>query len=447
MAAAEPGHSASEHPGAPSPAGSARAVAADGLPVVVVGGGLAGLCCARELTRLGVDVRLLEASARVGGRVRTEVVNGYRLDRGFQVLQTAYPEARRVLDYPALRLRPFEPGAIIRSQGRWIRMSDPWRRPGRAWETLTNGLGSLGDRWKLAQLRHRVTRGNGEALFLEPDSTTADYLRREMGFSPDIIERFFRPWFSGVFFEDQLATSSRFFKFIFRMFAIGDASLPEAGMEEIPRQLASVIPASAIRCSTKVERIEGRTLHLGSGEMLEAAAIVLAVEGPEAARLSGGRVPSPASCATTCLHFAADRAPLPDAMLVLNGDAQSGPINNLCVPSNVSHAYAPPGKALVGVSIVGAAQRNTVDLEGAVRRQLEEWFGRDVSQWQLLRTDVIPHGLPAQPMGFMDQHRASPRLADGLYCAGDHTETASIHGAMLSGRHAAECVIQDLGRA
>lgn len=442
--ASEPGPSTGGESGALSPAGAARAGATSSRPVVVVGAGLAGLCCARELARQGLPVMLLEAASRVGGRVRTEVVNGYRLDRGFQVLQTAYPEAQRVLDYRALRLKSFEPGALIRAQGRWIRMSDPWRRPSRAWETLTNGLGTWSDRWKLALLRRRVTRGTCESLFVEPDSTTADFLRRDMGFSPALVEHFFRPWFSGVFFEDQLATSSRFFKFIFRMFALGDASLPEQGMEEIPRQLANGIPASAIRCSTKVERIEGRTLHLGSGETLEAAAIVLAVEGPEAARLSGGRVPSPASCATTCLHFAADRAPLPDALLVLNGEPQSGPINNLCVPSNVSAAYAPADKALVSVSVVGAALRNTVDLEAAVHRQLEVWFGRDVAKWQLLRTDVIHHGLPAQPVGFMNQHRASPRLAEGLYCAGDHTETASIHGAMVSGRRAAESVAQDL---
>lgn len=442
--ASQPGPSTGGESGALSPAGSARVGATSARPVVVVGAGLAGLCCARELARQDLPVLLLEASSRVGGRVRTEVVDGYRLDRGFQVLQTAYPEAQRVLDYRALRLKAFEPGALIRAQGRWIRMSDPWRRPRRAWETLTNGLGTWSDRWKLALLRRRVTRGSCESLFAEPDSTTADFLQRDMGFSPTLVEQFFRPWFSGVFFEDQLATSSRFFKFIFRMFALGDASLPEQGMEEIPRQLASDIPASAIRCSTKVERIEGRTLQLDSGETLEAAAIVLAVEGPEAARLSGGRVPSPASCATTCLHFAADRAPLPEALLVLNGEPQSGPINNLCVPSNVSGAYAPARKALVSVSVVGAALRDTVDLESAVRRQLEDWFGREVAQWQLLRMDVIHHGLPAQPVGFMNHHRASPRLAEGLYCAGDHTETASIHGAMVSGRRAAESVAQDL---
>lgn len=412
-------------------------------PVVIVGAGLAGLCCARALRSNGIDVLLLEANDDVGGRVRTDLVDGFRLDRGFQVLQTAYPEAQQQLNYAQLRLCPFEPGALIRTAGKTVRMSDPWRRPFNVLTTLFNEIGVVSDRWKLAKLRWQVTRKTIDELWAEPDSSTMDYLRSQCGFSEDFIERFLQPWFSGVFFEKELATSSRFFKFVFRMFALGNASLPESGMGAITTQLAQDIPVECVRRSAKVSSLEGLNVRLESGSLIASRAVVLAVEGPEASRLTGGLIASPQSLGTTCFYFAASKPPILDPILVLNGD-RTGPINNLSVPSNVARSYAPEGQALISVSVIGPAADESTELELDVRRQLREWYGSQVDRWLTLPRYYIRHALPGQPAHFRDKPPASAKIAEGLYHCGDYCESASIHGAMLNGRRAAEAVLADL---
>jgi phytoene dehydrogenase-like protein len=409
-------------------------------PVVIIGAGLAGLCCARTLQKQGCNFVLLEAGNEVGGRVRTDVVDGFRLDHGFQVFQTAYPEAQQQLNYGALRLRSFDPGALIRTGGKQVLMSDPWRRPQDLLATLMNGVGTFSDRLKLARLRWRVTRGSLDELWAQPDSSTEQYLRETTGLSADMVDRFFRPWFTGVFLEDRLATSSRFFRFIFRMFALGDAALPEDGMGAIPKQLAESLPASQIRLNTKVDSVQGLRVQLQSGETIESQAIVMAVDGPEAARLTQGAIRSPEFHSTTCFYYSASQPPFDRKLLMLNGD-RTGPINNLCVPSNVAPSYAPTGRSLISVSVVGSKQ-DSQDLEPSVRRQLRDWFGNQTDQWSLLRSYLIRHALPNQSAPFRDTP-ASSKIATDLYQCGDHCETASIHGAMVSGRKAAEAVLRD----
>ena len=198
------------------------------------------------------------------------------------------------------------------------------------------------------------------------------------------------------------------------------------------------------RLSTRVESIDGRLVRLEGGEVINASAIVLAVEGPEASRLTGGQIPSPVSRSTTCFYYAASQPPIKESLLVLNGD-QSGPINNLSVPSNVAPSYAPNGQALVSVSAIGARENESKELELDVRRQLRNWFGSDVDRWSNIRNYHIRHALPAQPAHFQDRGSPNPKLADGLYRCGDYCETASIHGALLSGRHTAEALLADLG--
>ncbi len=420
-------------------------------PVIVVGAGLSGLCCARLLLKNNIDVVVLDAQDDVGGRVRTDHVDGFLLDRGFQVLQTAYPEANAQLDYDSLRLQSFDPGALIRTQGRMVEMSDPWRKPSKLLSTAFNGIGTFRDRLKLAKLRWHVTQTSVDELWREPESTTLEYLRRTCGLSDDMVNRFFRPWFSGVFLEKDLSTSSGFFKFLFRIFALGDASLPEQGMSAIPRQLAAELTADRLRLSTSVDSlstsvnsmVDRHHVRLRNGESIDCRAIVLAVEGREASRLTSGMIQSPEFRATTCFYFAAPQAPFAEPLLVLNGDNE-GPINNLCVVSNVAKSYAPAGQALISASVVGKELMDSSDLNNSVRQQLRQWFGSQVDAWSLLRRYDIPIALPAQQAGFRESLSGQSRLGDGLYYCGDYCETASIQGAMVSGRKAAENIIADL---
>ena len=298
--------------------------------VLVVGAGLAGLCCAVRVHQRGYSVRVLEASDDIGGRVRSDHVEGFILDRGFQVLLTAYPEARRVLDYDALDLRYFEPGALVFFEGRFHRVVDPWRKPLEGFRTLFSPVGSTMDKLRVARLRRRTMAGSIGDIFRRPETSTLDALQRN-GFSSTMIERFFRPFLGGVFFDNNLDISSRMFEFGFRMFSRGDTALPAAGMAAIPKQLAARLPEGAICMNTPVVSIEGQAVTLESGETVTAKAIVIATEAPEAARLLR-ETSIPASRSMVCIYFAADRAPIGKALLVLNGEGR-GPVNSLTVPS------------------------------------------------------------------------------------------------------------------
>ena len=407
---------------------------------LIVGAGLSGLCCAKHLIDHGVSCQIVEASNVVGGRVRTDPYDGFLLDRGFQVLLTAYPETQRVLDYAALELCPFYPGALVRFNGRFHRVADPWHHPLDGFRSLISPIGTLRDKLRVARLRHHVRAGPLDALFNRPEQTTLETLRAA-GFSSAMIERFFRPFLGGVFLERDLQTSSRLFEFVFRMFSLGDTALPAAGMGAIPAQLASGLPADTVRLRTHVQSVQNGGVVLDSGQALEARAVVIATEGPEAARLLQ-EVDSPASRRVTCLYFAADTPPITEAMLILNGDG-NGPVNNVCVPSVVTPTYAPAGAALISATVLQDAALQDMDWEAVVRDQLSDWFGPSVNRWQHLRTYHLHHALPAQAPPTLSSPQRSVRLHRGLYVCGDHRETASIHGAMVSGRRAAEAIIAD----
>jgi phytoene dehydrogenase-like protein len=409
--------------------------------VIIVGGGLSGLCCARHISGAGLSCRLLEASDRVGGRVRTDQVDGFLLDRGFQTFLTSYPEAQRVLDLESLRLQRFEPGAMIRVNGRFHRFCDPWRRPQHAMAVALSAVGTLNDKVKVGRLRNRLLNCGLEEIFHGPNISTLEALQRE-GFSDQFIQRFFQPLLGGVFLNTELAASSRMFEFVFRMFATGDAALPATGMEAIPRQLAQSLPAGVIRTRAQVVGIDGQTVKLARGTQLRAQAIVLAVEGPVAARLL--RKVSPLKWrSVTCLYFAADEPPVSGPMLLLSGDGD-GPINNLAVVSEVAPTYAPAGESLISVSVLRHLEENDRQLECRVRRQMVDWFGTPSSPWRHLHTYRIRYALPPQTPEQMEPVQKPAQVRNGLFLCGDYRDMASIQGAMSSGRRTAEAVVQSL---
>jgi phytoene dehydrogenase-like protein len=409
------------------------------VDVIVVGAGLAGLSCTIHLQRAGVKTLLVEAADDVGGRVRTDEVDGFKLDRGFQVMLTAYPEARSLLDFEALQLEVFDPGALVRVGGAFHRVSDPRRRPAELPATLRAPVGSLTDKLALGRLRSRLRRENGEGRVAPPELSTLEALR-EAGLSERIIERFFRPFLGGIFLEQDLRTSSRMFEFVFRMFDQGDAALPAGGMGAISRQLARRLEAGTIRLDTRVAALESAGVLLETGERLGGRAVVVATDGPSAARLIP-EVREPASCAVTCLYYAADSSPVEEPRLVLNGEGK-GPVNNLCVPNRVNPSYAPPGAALISVTVLGGPASLDGALDRDARAHLNDWFGQQVADWRHLRTYRIPHALPAQPVGAFGARDV--RVRSGTYVCGDHREHASIEGSLISGRRAAEAVLEDL---
>ncbi len=413
-------------------------------PVIIVGGGIAGLACARRLNGRGVTVQVLEATGRAGGRIKTDRKDGYLLDRGFQVLQTAYPEARRVLDYQRLDLRHFAPGAMVHIRGRFYSLADPLRRPGALLDTLAAPIGSLADRLRLLRLARRVTRGPLDALFRRPESTAMQFLRAE-GFSEPMIRRFFTPFFGGVCLDPQIQASSRVLQYVLRMFARGEAALPAGGMQQIPLQLAVELPVACLRTGVRVRQVRRDDVTLDDGTVMPARAVVVATEAPETEKLLG--LPHPGrSVAETCLYFSCDQADWHPSFLMLNGEGR-GPINNIAFPSRVSSEYAPAGKSLASVVVLGNPDGDDAALTDRVRAQLVDWFGPQAGNWDHLQTYRITHALPDQSPPTPNPTCPDPRVRPGVFVCGEHGSLPGIQWALVSGRLAADAVLAHLGDA
>ena len=406
----------------------------DRSDVVVVGAGLAGLACARRLVEAGVDVTLLEASDAVGGRIRTDEVDGFLLDRGFQVLLTAYSEVRALVELEELELQTFRPGSLVWAGGSFHRLVDPWRAPLDAVASAFSPLATLGDKLKVAWLRREVMRSRTDGTLHDDGRTTVEYLR-ERGFSEDFIHDFFRPFMGGVFLDPELETAAGVFRYLFRCFAEGETAVPARGMEALPRLLARPLEGR-IRFEAPVEGLEEGGVRLAGGGRVEADAVVVAVDGAAAAHLLGE--PPVPHHPTVTTYYAAPEPPLDEGILVLDGDGY-GPVNHLAVMDRVAPSYAPPGRHLVAASGVGPAS-SAPDFPGQARRWMEGWFGEGVRHWETLASYVIPRALPRTPPGELGSRPGILR-AGNVVVAGDWLEFGSIQGALASGRRAAEEVL------
>jgi protoporphyrinogen oxidase len=408
------------------------------LPVGIVGAGLAGLCCARRLAELRIPFVIFEASDGVGGRVRTDLVDGFRLDRGFQIYLPGYPEGRRVLDYDRLDLRPFSRGAIVRYGGRFHRVADPRAEFGTAIKSVFGPIGSTRDKLKLIPFVSRILAVNPTTATDQP----AIDLLRHFEFSDAMIDRLFKPFLGGVFLERDLATSARFFRFVLQQFAKGPGVLPAKGMGEIPKQIAAKLPQDSIQLNSIVRAIEPGRIVLASGQQIDVRAIVVATEAPVAKRLLGEPSMNDAGRRTVTLYFSTPTPPLNEPMLVLNGDGK-GFVNSLVNLSSCSNEYSPPGQSLLSVSVVGMPQVDDESIEMQVRQELSSWYGDVVNQWTHLRTYRIRYALPDMSVGQLEPWQRPVRFRPGLYVAGDHRDQGSINGAMESGHRTAQAVAED----
>ncbi|MEY2939647.1 MAG: hypothetical protein RIS58_634 [Actinomycetota bacterium] len=405
------------------------------VDVVVVGAGLAGLTASRTIQRAGHSVIVLEAQDAVGGRVRTDEVEGFLLDRGFQVMLTAYPELRRQVNLDELDLRAFNPGALVWRNGKGHVVSDPFRAPATIATSALAPIGTLGDKVRVAALRLRARRIRHDELLRGNDISTIVALRG-FGFSSKIIERFFRPLFGGIQLDPTLATSRRMFDIIFRSLADGESVVPARGMQRLPEHLAAALTPSTVQLNTRATALDGTTVTTSTGERIAARAVVVATESPVASDLLG--LPARGSRVVGNVYFSADVPPTKEKLVILDGTGK-GPVLNVAVMSNISEHYAPPGKHLISVALPGIING---DLESIARTQLRDWWGPQVDAWRHLRTYAITHAGPTQEPPFSPKQRVD--LGNGQFVCGDHRDTGSIQGALYSGRRCGEAVVASL---
>jgi glycine/D-amino acid oxidase-like deaminating enzyme len=403
--------------------------------VVVVGAGIAGLVAARHLHRAGLDVVLVEAGDAVGGRTRTDRVDGLLLDRGFQLLNPAYPAAIRELDLDALDLRPFGAGVVVAHGGRRSVLADPRRSPS---TVLSSVLAPGSVREKLAFARWVVRAGYGdiETILTQPDGTLSQELI-ERGITGRLRTMVVEPFLTGTLAEDGQETSRRFVDLLVRSFARGTPALPADGIVAMPAQIAADLPPGTVHLATRVGSVTGSTVQTDAGQVT-ARAVVVATDPRSAVALAG--LPAVTTRSLTTYYHLAAEAPTTSGLLHVDGERR-GPLVNTGVVSNVAPSYAGGRGHLVASTVLGV--RDDAVSEQALRAQLRLVYGADPQSWEHVATYAIPDALPAMlpPLTI----RQDVDLGDGLFVAGDHRDTASIQGALVSGRRAARAVVRRLG--
>ena len=403
--------------------------------VLVVGAGLAGLACALDLSRAGLSVHILEASDGVGGRMRTDRRNGFLLDRGFQVFNTSYPQVKRRLSLRDLRLRPFTPGILVHREGRRLLVADPTRRPRAAAGLLSGRLLSGRDAAALGLLSARDMLQPVATLKRRPDRTTITDLAAA-GVSDDAIDALLRPFLSGVFLEDELETSARFFHLVWRSLTRGTLCLPADGIGAVPAQLAAGLPAGTVSLETPVRSVDDGAVVLEDGGERAARAVVVATDPRTAARLLPG-LAVPATRTVTTYYHATDVPPLGEPTLLVDSRRR---ILNSCVPSQVTASYAPVNRSLVSTSVLGP---DAPGREQEVRGHLGDAYGADTGSWELVGTYTVDGALPAMTPPWPLSR--TTRFAAGRYVCGDHRATGSVQGALASGARAAREVLAGIG--
>ena len=407
--------------------------------VIIVGAGVAGLIAAKHLEEVGIKPIVVEAADRVGGRVKTTEKDGFLLDHGFQVLLSAYEEAQWYLDYKQLNLKAFNTGAIIKDGENTYQVADPLRDPSKLLPMAFSPVGNLKDKYLTWYLTQDLKRLSQEEVFSKTSNTTEAYLK-EYGFSKKIIERFFRPFFGGIFLENDLRTGSGMFRFVFKKFSEGKATIPADGIEAIPKHLQSQLKQTQFHFNSFVEQVQGNQLTLKGGEKLDFDRLIITTDPSKIMPNLAGQDLDHVS--TTTLYYTSTTSILNEKSIALVSDAQSL-INNFCVLTDVAPSYSKDGRSLISVTLKDKAQQED-NIEEKVLEELKR-LSPDEKDINFLHRMDIPYALPViEDMKFNLQFTEFT-LTNEIYLAGDYLLNASLDAAMRSGRNAATAVWQSLG--
>jgi len=399
--------------------------------IAVIGAGIAGIHCCSELIELGYHVDLYEKSNEIGGRMKTDLIDGFQIDHGFHVLQTGYEFTRKVIDYDKLDTKAFEPGAlVIRSstkRNRIWRLSDPFRRPFSSIKDMFGFFASPFDMLRVLLMRRKLAKMSVDEIFLKGDMTTEKWLRNQ-GFSQKFINRFFYPLFTGIFLEPELRTNERLFKFVFRTMSKGDMVLPKEGIQAIPNLLAQNIPKENIELNSNVEIISSESIKV-NGEERRYNGVIIAYD--DRPTLSKKHV--------WTLYFSADKSPLKSKHIMLNSEIRNSSdlISYISVPSDIQSNYSPVGKSLVCVTVLGEkCDHLGIDAKdevlSKVELELRKWYGDEVKTWSSIAVQHIVNALPETDSPFFTQ--LDSIKDDEFFRCGDFMSHGSVEGTLISAR-------------
>jgi len=403
----------------------------------IVGAGVSGLVAAQVLEHQGYSPIILEASDSVGGRVKTHVVDGYQLDQGFQVLLDAYPMAKKYLDFNQLELQKLLPGAVIFKKGKSMTIGDPLRDFNFMWSTLTAEVGSLTDKIRIFNLNKQLKSKTIEAIFNSKEVSTLEYLQ-QFGFSSKMIETFFKPFFSGIFLEDELKTSSRIFQFVYKMFGEGLAVLPKDGIGAISEHLKSKLKNTSIQFGVKVKSVDDSEITLVDGTKLPTHFTLVAADpGHLISNLKSQNVQWH-SC--TNLYFRIPKRTIGKALIGLIADKDAY-INNIFFPSSLEMKHN-GNQELLSVTVVKEHELDENELIELVIKELKLYCG--INHIEFLHLFHIPKALPKLNELQYDLSPEATKLKPTIFLAGDYLLNSSLNAAMISGERAAQGIIKSL---
>lgn len=400
----------------------------------IIGGGISGLIAARVLEEHGLSATIIEATDRLGGRVKTDVVDGYSLDHGFQVLLTAYPAAKKYLDFDALALQEFLPGSAIFKNGKQKIIGDPLRNLSLLLPTLFSGIGTVNDKLKILALNRRLKKKSIQNIFAEKEQTTHVYLEN-IGFSETIITDFFIPFFSGIFLENKLDTSSRMFEFVYKMFGEGNAALPKDGIQAIPKQLFEKLKSTTCVFNTKVKSVENGSIKLESGETLKSNFTIIATQASGLISNLKNQATLWKSCDT--LYFEVAKREIKKPLIGLIA-APNALINNIFYHTSLQTS-ATATKELLSVTVIDRQKLTNKQLVTEVQKELKELCNIDYCTF--IKQYNIPMALPKLQDIQYEMLPSETRLTETIFLAGDTQLNGSLNAAMIAGERAALEVI------
>jgi hypothetical protein len=405
--------------------------------VIIIGAGITGLAAAVELEKAHIDYRIFECSNETGGRIKTKKIEGFQIDNGFQVFFDSYKTPSKFISYEKLKLCNFESGAWIKNH----KIGNPVKHPELFFSTLKAPFFSVTDKLIiLKMILKSIFGGNQIGRDSLSEITTSDLLQ-QLGLSESAIQSFFRPFFGGVFLDETLSTSSKFFDFTFRNFVTGNACLPKDGMKAIPLELSQTIPSHKLFLDTKILSLTNKSITTEHGETLNADAIVIATDARSASTLLQRKIPLIADFKkTTTIHFTSEHPPYKEKMIFLNPDP-FGIVLHLCPISNIQPSYSPDHRSLISITINSSCTLSKNEIIEKVKLELFSFFGQPTLDWKLLDFQTIYDALPAQPAGALTPWHRTKALSESIFLGGDYTETSSIEGAFLAGETLAKMII------
>ncbi|MFY7670290.1 protoporphyrinogen/coproporphyrinogen oxidase [Tenacibaculum sp. MEBiC06402] len=405
--------------------------------IYIIGAGISGLIAALELEKNGYHPTIIEASDSVGGRVKTDVYEGFQLDHGFQVLLTSYPAAQKYLNYEELELQKFLPGAVIFENKSSSILGDGLRSFNLLFSTLTTNKVTFGDKFKILRLNRILKNKTLDDIFSEEETTTLEYLKN-FGFSQKAIHNFFTPFFSGIFLETTLSTSSRMFEFVYKMFGTGYAALPKAGIGAIPNQLKNKLKSTTFLYNTKVASVEKDSIKLSNGDVLESNMTIIATDSSNLLSNRKSTKQEWKSCQT--LYFETLKRTIGKPIIGLLANEFSL-INNIFFTTSIANNNSSK-KELLSVTIVRDHNLHETLLVKEVIKELREICGIEVSKF--VKMFDIPKALPKLESLKYAPTRETIEVNESIILAGDQLCNGSLNAAMLSGELAAKTVLEKL---